>query len=135
MFAWRFMQLKSAVRKSLYGVFPKQFAGKLISAVISLFLNGMLMFVVLVSTNGWEKGSPHMHSTGGRSRRPNSPLVSGAVRLLSRWQKWWYTGDSKFRNVYRYFTPDDTRAYVNISDHLSSHRLPKSMVTLIRRFS
>jgi hypothetical protein len=59
MFAWRFMRLKSVVRKSLYGGFPKQFAGKLISAVISLFLNGMPMFVVLVSTNGWGKDSPY----------------------------------------------------------------------------
>ena len=59
MFAWRFMRLKSVVRKSLYGDFPKQSAGKLINAVISLSRNGMRMFVVLVSTNGWGKGSPY----------------------------------------------------------------------------
>ena len=52
------MRLKSVVRKSLYGGFLKQSAGKLISAMISLFRNGMLMFVVLVSTNGWGKDSP-----------------------------------------------------------------------------
>jgi len=56
------MRLKSVVRKSLYGGFLKQSAGKLISAVISLFRNGMLMFVVLVSTNGWGKDSPPTNS-------------------------------------------------------------------------
>ena len=56
------MRLKSVVRKSLYGDFPKQSAGKLINAVISLSRNGMRMFVVLVSTNGWGKDSPPAHS-------------------------------------------------------------------------
>ena len=76
MFAWRFMRLKLVVRKSLYGVFPKQFAGKLINDVILLFLNGMLMFVVLVSTNGWGKGSPY-EFTRVWSMIPDSFFVIG----------------------------------------------------------
>ena len=70
------MRLKSVVRKSLYGVSLKQSAGKLISAVISLFRNGMLMFVVLVSTNGWGKGSPY-EFTRVWSMIPDSFFVIG----------------------------------------------------------
>ena len=78
------MPLKLVAKKNLYGVSPRQSAGKLISAVISLFRNGTRTYVVLVSTNGWVRNSSPTNLTRVCSRLSDSIFISGKAENATK---------------------------------------------------